>query len=189
MRGTRRYREEERKREKCALLYIYLIIRSRSGGGRLPDGKRVREHEETREIVGREEGRGIRAGIDRASGIRTYLQIHLARFYRAGKLKGQTMCARYPVRIRWTAVNLMISSYSCRAPSFLFVRRSPKKVRHVGKPARQRGENVLRLVIMYTSRTDGRVLGWILRGAWHSQSCVEYFMMRCIGRIYNVKSL
>lgn len=86
----------------CAALHLPDYSFEVWGREGLPDGKRVREHEETREIVGRGGVRDKRerAGIDRASGIRTYLQIHLARFYRAGKLKGQTMCARYPVRIR-----------------------------------------------------------------------------------------
>lgn len=55
----------------------------------------------------------------RSLGIRTYLQIYLSRFDRVGKLKGQTMYARYSVRTRRAAANLMISSYSRPVPTFV----------------------------------------------------------------------
>lgn len=104
-------RKENKKDEKKRAFAQHLPDYSFRRPGGFTDGKRVRQRQSSREKKS-EKRTDQGHGDHRSPGIRTYLQIYLSWFGRAGKLKGQTMYARYSVRTRWATANLMISSYS-----------------------------------------------------------------------------
>lgn len=92
-------RKENKKDEKKRAFAQHLPDYSFRRPGGFTDGKRVRQRQSSREKES-EKRTDQGHGDHRLPGIRTYLQIYLSWFDRAGKLKGQTMYARYSVRTR-----------------------------------------------------------------------------------------